>query len=304
MITLKSRSFNGLMYELADRLVEDAKPVDSLTWQSQSTQGREGLGRTWELEDVCFELGVPMSVTSMAHLVKPNLPWADEHFEERVSGVALNPPPSHERWPFRKNDNSEHLASGQFSHTYPERFWPKHAGPGHAPTSCSSSIRGKYGPNEYCDLGPQFGVRYHLGDLLDVVKLLDRDPTTRQAYLPIWFPEDTGSVEGQRVPCSLGYQFRIRQGRLNCTYHMRSCDYLRHMRDDVYHAMRLMWWVADRWWFMEGNEGAKGSRLTLGTLAMNIGSLHVFDGDREFMKTHVVELQTKESQRLMEAMMS
>jgi hypothetical protein len=289
------------MYELGDQLLNQAKPVDSQTWQSQSTEGREGLGRTWELEDVCFEVAVPTNLSLMASLVRPNLPWADVHFEERTSGIPMNPPPSHEIWPFRKDGNSEHLVVGQFSHTYPERFWPKHAG--HPLTNCSRGHTAEDGwdDRDYCDYRARRGVRYHYGDLTDVVKLLDRDPTTRQAYLPIWFPEDTGSIEGQRVPCSLGYQFRIRQGRLNCTYHMRSCDYLRHMRDDIYHAMRLMWWVADKWWFMP-NEGVKGSRLELGTLAMTIGSLHIFDGDREFMKTHVAKLQAQESEKLMGAM--
>ena len=30
----------------------------------------------------------------------------------------------------------------------------------------------------------------------DVIDLLEREPFTRQAYLPIWFPEDTGAFHG------------------------------------------------------------------------------------------------------------
>lgn len=292
MITLKSRGFAGVMYELGQQLMHDAKPVESQTWQSQSTEGRPGLGRTWELEDACFEIAVPAGTAMQRKLVRPNLPWADEHFYERVGGYPVNPPPSHERWPFRRNDNDEHLDGGQFSHTYPERFWPKHAGPGHSPSHCTESHKTHAGHNHYCDLGPRRGVRYEYGDLRDVVSLLMRDPTTRQAFLPVWFPEDTGTTDGQRVPCTLGYQFRIREGRLNCTYMMRSCDYLRHLRDDIYLAMRLMDWIA----------GSIDRDLNLGTLAMCIGSLHIFDGDRPNMKSLVALLARHESEKMMGAM--
>ena len=65
------------------------------------------------------------------------------------------------------------------------------------------------------------------GDLDDVVTLLTNDPLTRQAFLPMWFPEDTGVVHGTRVPCSLGYHFMQRDGRLSITYYIRSCDIVR-----------------------------------------------------------------------------
>jgi hypothetical protein len=298
VITLKNRGFHGIMHELGYELLHRSKPVESLTWQSQPTQGRPGMGKTWELEDVCFEVAVPEDTALQTMLVKPNLPWADMHFDERVGGVPVNPPPSHRVWPFAQGSNGEHVDDSQkFSHTYPERFWPKHAGTGHGPTSCNW-----HDTTDFCDLGPQYGVRFYYGDLSDVVRMLAGDPTTRQAYLPVWFPEDTGATDGQRVPCTLGYQFRIRGGRLNCTYNMRSCDYLRHMRDDVYMAMRLMKWVSDQLseQAYEGREDLLS--IGLGTLAMNIGSLHIFDGDMPTMTSLVAELAFTSSQRMMEVM--
>lgn len=286
MIKIRGSSFDGTMYELACRLDNMAKRVDSKTWQSQSTEGRPGMGVTWELEDVSFEVAVPATVGMMAALVKPNLPWADEHFYERVGGLPLNPPPSNKIWPFQQAGHVEHTNEwGMFSHTYPERFWPKHAG-----HDISSYCQG--GAYARCEEGDRRGVRYNYGDLNNVLALLDRDPTTRQAYLPVWFPEDTGSVEGQRVPCSLGYQFRVRRDQINCTYTLRSCDYLRHLRDDVYMAMRLQQWIGE-----ELNES-----VIPGTLVLNIGSLHIFDGDRPMMQRVIEEMGIELSQRLMGAM--
>lgn len=287
--------FQGLMYTLAHDLMLASKPVDSRTWQSQSTADRPGMSRTWEIEDAVLEIAVPSRIESQATIVKPNLPWADLHFEERVGGNPVNPPPSHKVWPFAQAGNDEHLKDQKFSHTYPERFWPTHAG--HAEDLCGIGRDG----TSMCDFGPTVGVRYEYGDLLDVVSLLVRDPTTRQAYLPVWFPEDTGAVRGQRVPCTLGYQFRIRNGRLNCTYGMRSCDYLRHLRDDIYLAMRLMYWVGENFWALADQEMPS---LQLGTLTLNIGSLHIFDGDMAQMPLAVEKLRAELSVAWLEAMRS
>jgi hypothetical protein len=112
-----------------------------------------------------------------------------------------------------------------------ERFWPKRAG-----ISPQRSLNGL----------PRKGVHFNYGDLDDLVNLLAKDPGTRQAYLPVWFPEDTGAVEGQRVPCTIGYLFTIHQGFLHITYYIRSCDLFRHFNDDVYLAMKLAYWIVDK----------------------------------------------------------
>jgi thymidylate synthase len=77
----------------------------------------------------------------------------------------------------------------------------------------------------------------------DVIDLLCRRPYTRQATLPIFFPEDTGAKHGGRIPCTLHYHFMLRNGKLHMWYPIRSCDAVRHFRDDVYMAMRLCQWV-------------------------------------------------------------
>lgn len=224
---------------------------------------------TLEVEDVSFSIVIPQSVTELQSTVGPNLPWAEEHFQERVSGIPFNPPPSHVRWPFAQKSNSEHMANEEFSHTYPERMWPQWAG--------DSS----YGEDGYPVANR--GIRYNYGDLNDVVALLRDHPGTRQAYLPIWFPEDTGAVEGQRVPCTLGYHFLLRGGRLKIVYYIRSCDFYRHFRDDVYMAARLCQWVAEQIGARPGN------------LVMHTSSMHVFAAERNRVKEDLAVIRYKES---------
>lgn len=234
---------------VANSLRYTGKSVESLTWHKQRT--------TWPMfEALGVDLKAPMpeDQDQLKALVRPNLPWADTHFEERVSGIAYNPPPSHEIWPFRVASNSAHIDEGKFSHTYPERFWPR-AVPG----------------------APTMGLRFELGDLNDLINLLDTDHTTRQAYLPIFFPEDTGSKLNQRVPCTLGYHLIIRDGYLHITYYMRSCDFLRHFQDDLYLAVRLAQYVRDR----------LAKSLKMGYIRMDIVSLHIFENEKVVLENWI-----------------
>lgn len=247
--------FQETWKELALALLFDADKVEVGEWQSQRDLDSP-FTTTIELQGVSFDYEMPGGVFYLKDDVLPNLPWAEDHFKERVSGQPLNPPPSHEYWPFAQKSNDQHRAQEIFSHTYPERMWPKMAN------------EGETRPNGRQVFVPHNGVRYEYGDLLDMLRLLDRSPHTRQAFLPIWFPEDTGAVDDQRVPCTLGYHFMIRRQCLHMTYYMRSCDFMRHFRDDVYMAVRLAQWV----------ESQLGMDLRLGTFTMHIASLHIFEG--------------------------
>jgi hypothetical protein len=234
-----SGSLPELRSALRDALLE-APHIDVGEWQAISGTPAS---LTAEVQDVVLETPLINGVSETQRITQASLPWAEEHFLERVGGLPLNPPPSHERWPFRQKNNSEHVNElGQFSHTYPERFWPK---------SHSTAA----------------GIRFNYGDLNDLIDILNERTHSRQAYLPIWFPEDlAASLLRERVPCSLGYHFMIRSRTLSLRYFMRSCDFLRHFNDDVYMAMRLAHYVADR---------VNGIR-NLGTLVMHVSSLHVF----------------------------
>jgi len=181
--------------------------------------------------------------------IQPNIPWVDDHFEERVGRRPVNPGDTWVDWPWANKADSSRCFDGKFSHTYMERYWPK-------------------------DLLPT-GYRFETGDLDDVVNLLAREPNTRQAYLPIFFPEDTGAKHGNRVPCTLGYHFIQRHGFLHIYYPIRSCDFYRHFRDDLYLTTRLLLWVLNE---LRGID-SKWDKVVPGVFTMWIGSLHLFRND-------------------------
>ena len=226
---------------------------------------------TYELLDTSMVVDVPPEAKEWAEMTGADLPWAEDHFLERVGGEPLNPPPSHVNWPHAKAGNAAHISSGTFSHTYPERYWSKFANVGETR------------PNGRQVFVPHNGIRYEFGDLGDLVNLLERSPLTRQAYLPVWFPEDTGAVSHQRVPCTLGYHFMIRDSQLSCRYYLRSCDLVRHWHNDLYLTGRLMQWVCDqlneRWDAADPDMAPSTSLLVPGELHVFITSLHAFMGD-------------------------
>lgn len=209
-----------------------------------------------------FNFTVPIHTDNLDHWredIQPNLPWADDHFLERICGEPINPGEQWAKWPWGLNADKFRDENGQFNHNYMERYWPKQAGRFPNPAA--------HGPDRK-------GIRYTYGDLDDVINLLNDQPFTRQAYLPIWFPEDTGVVHGGRVPCSLGYHFLQRGGYLHINYYLRSCEIYRHFRDDCYLTLRLLLHVCEKTGFKPGFYN------------MFINSFHCFVNDRPMlMKT-------------------
>jgi hypothetical protein len=255
--------------KLARRLLE-APIVKVGRWQSRDVGEIDAMD-TPELINEQIRIDIPRSIEGLQGAVQPNLPWAENQFLERVSGQPLNPGETYMEWPWYRGNVERHQTENerQFSHTYMERLWPKEAYDEQA------------NPWAFTSEGdpPMCGIRYQYGDLRDVVFLLAREPFTRQAYIPIWFPEDTGVVHGERVPCTLGYQFLLRNERLHITYHIRSCDFVRHFSDDVYMAARLCQWMIRELQPEEFTDPHIWEGVKPGTLTMNIGSLHCFRGD-------------------------
>lgn len=267
--------FSTVRRNLRAVLLTNAPEVDVGEWHAMDVKGKPELVSR-ELRAVTFHTPIPPSVIQTQAAIEPNLPWAEDQFQERVSGEPLNPGETYKYWPWQSK-MADHTPGGVFSHTYMERYWPRYAG---------GNERGR---------GPEGlrGIRFRYGDLSDVVELLRRSPYTRQAVLPVWFPEDTGGVHGGRLPCSLTYHFLRRReadGKeyLHCEYSIRSCDFVRHFRDDVYMTMRLVQWVIDEACKREGisiqlaqgfADDNQWKNVKPGILTMHIGSLHVFNGD-------------------------
>lgn len=263
MKLLSEANFSLIEKQLGVLVQTEGDWVATKHWQAQDISSKNEMVPK-ELMNVSIVFPIPDDPTMAQLAIEPNLPWAEAHFQERVSGDAINPPPSHKLWPFARDDNSEHMMGGRlFAHTYPERFWPKWA-----------HVNNWSGG----DFSPMAGIRFTYGDLNDVVDLLLKDLYTRQAFLPVFFPEDTGATSEQRIPCTLGYHFMVRQDQMHVVYYIRSCDFLRHFRDDVYMACRLGQWVRD------ALEKRTGKEIDMGTLTMHMASLHVFQGDLQLMK--------------------
>jgi thymidylate synthase len=77
-----------------------------------------------------------------------------------------------------------------------------------------------------------------------VMAELKRNPDTRQAWLPIFERKDLDGLGGKkRIPCSLGYNFSIREGKLNLTYIQRSADMVAHLGNDIILAHMMQKYV-------------------------------------------------------------
>jgi thymidylate synthase len=210
--------------------------------QRNSWQGTDAPASAHELWNVVVQFEVSESQHDWEVRCQPDMPWAETHFKERISGVPYNPPPSYAQWPWHTSTSRDQfLTDGKkFDHTYPERFWPDSTA----------------------------------GNLADVCQLLSRDTWSRQAYLPVWFPQDTGSRENQRVPCTLGYHFIRNGSALDCNYFLRSCDLTRHYKNDVYLAGRLLQHVVSE------IRAPYQEFPYAGTLTLFISNLHLFTPDK------------------------
>lgn len=255
-------SFQLAIVYARNHLKECGHQVPATYWQGVNISGKPEMVSH---EIFNFNFSVPLvteSLDTWRRDIHPNLPWADDHFEqERVSGHPINPGETWKIWPYG-HSAANFVGESGFNHSYAERYWPKHA---------NMSIDGLL--NHQVEYSPHVGIRYRYADLNDLINVLKHDPQTRQAYLPVWFPEDGSHMD--RKPCSLGYQFMMRAGFFHINYYIRSCDIIRHFQDDIYLTVRLLLWVLDR--LREKDDRWKN--IMPGSFTMYITSLHCFAND-------------------------
>ncbi len=249
---MKYRSLEYAIMDAEQTLRRYGTKVHTDNWQGIDIASRP---EAEMIEYLYFNFEAPLPVKDLDYYqtqIRPNLPFADLAFLERISGIAMNPGEAWKSWPWAHSANNHRENSGQFEHTYQERHWP-----------IDTQAR---------------GIRFPIGDTNDMIHQLAHDPYTRQAYLPIFFPEDTG-FQG-RKPCTLGYLFLMRDNKLDITYYIRSCDLYRHFRDDIYMTVRLLLWVLVR---CQNINPDVWSKVTPGKFRMDIGSLHVFVNDAKII---------------------
>ena len=220
----------------------DGEVIENPRWQSVDT-----IQSMFEIRHQFLKMNMPSTKEALQSQCKADQPWAEDHFQERVAGYPRNPGNEYKNWPYYDHSkDNKRFKPETFSHTYMERYWP------------SRELK---------------GIRYKYGDLNHLVERLNNDPLTRQAYFAVWYPEDQVDI-AERVPCTLGYHFMVREGRMDVTYHIRSCDIRRHFKNDIYLTIRLAQWVAEKVNF----------KVNLRNLYMWIGSLHCWEMEKGMLK--------------------
>lgn len=118
-----------------------------------------------------------------------------------------------------------------------------------------------------------YGARWARQEQLqNLVKLLQRDPNTRQAVLAIWNGDDLRAAQegGQKdLPCTLSLQFFIRQRTLHAIATMRSNDIWLGLPYDVFCFTTIQVLLAN----ILGVE--------VGWYTHQVGSLHLYDKNEE-----------------------
>ncbi len=100
----------------------------------------------------------------------------------------------------------------------------------------------------------------------DVLLMLTQDPDSRRAVIPMYGTDPAHHDKDVRdVPCTTSVEFRIRNGRLNARFVMRSQDAVLGMGNDV-PAFSFLQEVVARLLGIE-----------LGWLTVSVGSFHVYE---------------------------
>ena len=152
------------------------------------------------------------------------LKWCESEFKERISDNFTNPG---EAWKLREEVWKEFLTDEKFCYTYNERI------------------------NNFDQLNK-------------IIDELTENPNTRQAVLDIHSASDNNKLRKSRIPCSLSYQFLIRNKKLNIIYNMRSSDFYTHFKNDIWLANKMLTYIAGI------------LKIPVWSLHMNIGSLHIY----------------------------
>lgn len=232
------------IYDAMDETARDLKvrgiSVECNSYQDKKLEGEDRFVK--ELVGVNFVIDKPLLDREKAikyifrdeEETKKIVEYCKQEIKDRTSGEPLNPGNSYK---IRADMWNQFLEDGgKFSYQYAERLWTNN----------------------------QFRA---------VIDCLRNDSGTRQAVLSVWNPDIDMDPKklggGNRIPCSLNYQFLIRNNHLHCIYHMRSNDFLGHCVIDLVVASGLMEYVVNE---------LKDTYpdLKVGSLTYLAGSLHAF----------------------------
>ena len=225
-------NFTEAFSEIKRDLAEMGIDVHTKTMQNKNIEHDDNYS-TKELQFYSYRILEPFNDLDTLMDSLPNLSWAKAEWLERRLGIEGNPVNPGEAYKLRDGVWNEFLnKEGKFDYSYSERF-------------------------------------NHNKQVLKVIEALRRDNLSRQAYISVWDPTDTSYLGTaiSRVPCSLGYLFQYRQGKLNMEYTMRSCDFGTHFKNDVFEALMLLMYVSDM------------TNLMPGDFIHSIASFHIYKKD-------------------------
>lgn len=120
-----------------------------------------------------------------------------------------------------------------------------------------------------------YSERINYSSQLDnAIAALKDDENTRRAMIMIFRPEDTNESSGfqTRIPCSISYQFLIRNNKLMVIYYIRSNDYFKHFPIDIWLTQAMQMYICDQ--LQDVYPGLK-----VGSLNYYAGSLHAYNED-------------------------
>lgn len=104
-----------------------------------------------------------------------------------------------------------------------------------------------------------------------VIAALKEDKHSRQAVMQVFSHEDTAKHGGDtRIPCSMHFQYLIRNDQLHCIYTMRSNDYFGHFPIDIWLAAESIQYLVDQL-------KETYPELETGKLYYQAGSLHAYN---------------------------
>ena len=108
----------------------------------------------------------------------------------------------------------------------------------------------------------------------NAIAALKDDEHSRRAMIMIFKPEDTMESSGfqTRIPCSVSYQFLIRNNKLMVLYYIRSNDYFKHFAIDIWLTQAIQEYM---WTQLQDTYPG----LKIGPLNYYAGSFHAYHED-------------------------
>jgi len=109
-----------------------------------------------------------------------------------------------------------------------------------------------------------------------IIEQLRNDQVSRQAVIPVIKQRDY-EPDSTYLPCTVSISFMVRNGKVHCIVHQRSCDFLKEGQYDLFNYCFLLMLVAN------------SLQLEYGDLYWNVNSLHVYKEDMDMISGKIEE---------------